>query len=73
MKPIIIASLVASLLAGCGSLKKKEEVGPYGDKRSRLQKLSTFEEERYDSWADKWMHRDQYKRRKRTAPDKQFP
>ena len=69
VKPFIIAILLPLLLSSCGIFKKKEEVGPYGDNRSRWEKVRTYEEDRYDNWADKWMHRDQYKRRKDSGGD----
>lgn len=72
VKPLIIASLIALLLSSCGGLRKKE-IGPYGDKRSRWEKFKSYEEERYDDWADKWMHRDAYKRRKANAGNKENP
>ena len=73
VKQIITASLIALLISGCGVFKKKEEVGPYGDKRSRWEKLSTYEEDRYDDWMDKWMHRERHKRRKNSSVDKLNP
>ncbi|MFT4550426.1 MAG: hypothetical protein ACI9UA_004347 [Pseudoalteromonas tetraodonis] len=73
VKAILTASLVVLLLPSCGLFKKKEEIGPYGDNRSRWQKLRTYEEERYDGWADKWMHREEYKRRKAAEGKKRNP
>jgi hypothetical protein len=73
VKRIIIASLLATFLSGCGVFGKKKEVGPYGDKRTRMEKLRTYEEDRYDDWADKWMHREEYKRRKHSTVEKKNP
>jgi len=73
VKLILLAALIATLSTSCGTFKKEEEVGPWADKRTRLQKLSTYEDERYDDWADKWMHRDAYKRKKARAGNKKNP
>ena len=64
VKPIFSAIFLSFLFSSCGLFDKKEEIGPYDDNRSRWQKLTTYEEDRYDSWADKVMHRDEYKRKK---------
>ena len=72
MYKIIIASLAATLLSSCGLFKKKE-VGPYGDQRSRWQKIKSYEEEHYYNWAEKVMHRDEYKRRKNSPVQKKNP
>lgn len=69
MKAIITAALLALLLSSCGLFKEKKEVGPYGDNRSRWEKLRTYEEDRYDDVAYKWKHREQHKRRKEWGGD----
>ena len=63
VRSIIIASLIVLSFSSCGAFKK-EEVGPYGDQRSRWEKLRDYEDENYDQWAEKVMHREDYKRRK---------
>ena len=72
VKSIISACLFAIFFSSCGVFKKKE-VGPYGDQRSRWQKMWDFEEEHYDGWAEKVMHRDEYKRRKKSPVVKRNP
>ena len=73
VKTLLIASLSTLLLSSCGSMKEKEEVGPYGDQRSGWKKFMQSEEERSDRWADRWMHADEYKRRKHSTVDKLNP
>ena len=70
VKRALIIGILPILLTGCGLFKKDEEVGPYGDQRSGWEKLRTYEEDRYDDWADKWMHREEYQFRKRRMEGK---
>lgn len=72
MKPSIIASLIALLLPSCGSFKK-EEVGPYGDKRSKWEKFRSYEEERYDGWIDKMTDPEAHRRQKEIHSNKKNP
>lgn len=69
VKAILTATVFALLLPSCGLFKENEDVGPYGDKRSRWEKLRTYEEDRYDDVADRWMHREQHQRRKEWGGD----
>ena len=73
MKRIILASLFATLLSSCGVFGEKKEVGPYGDKRSSFEKLSTYEDERYDDWVDKMRDPKAHKRNEANRAKKQNP
>jgi hypothetical protein len=72
VKHLIIASLLGLLLSSCGTFKK-EEVGPYGDKRSNWEKFRSYEEENYDDWWHKMTSPTNHRRKKEIHGNKKNP